>query len=277
MERLADFRRIFAHVVVARAGVTSARLFEAFSSVPREKFVGPGPWHFSEHGPPATSTDPALLYQDAALALLPKEGITTGLPSLHALCMDQCDIQTGQHVLHIGAGTGYFTAILAELVGSTGSVVAYELNESLAERARHNLAPWPQARVVAGSGVASTLDDADLIYVCAAAQQPPRTWFDALRPAGRLLFPLTPGSRPGAVLLVQRTGDPKAFQARFVCDARFVPCIGAGDSELAERLGRAFASGTAEVRSLVLDPTEPDETTWFVGRGWSLSRSAAPA
>jgi protein-L-isoaspartate(D-aspartate) O-methyltransferase len=278
MERLADFRRIFAHVVVARAGTTDARLFEAFASVPRELFVGPAPWYFGEHGIAASSEDSALLYQDVALALLRNAGITTGLPSLHAQCMDECGIQDGEHVTHIGTGAGYFTAVLAEMVGVTGKVTGYELNESLAARAQQNLKPWPQAKILAGSGVLSPLHAADVIYVSAAVQQPPRSWFEALGPYGRLLFPLTPGPGIGAVLLIQRTDHPSTFYARFVCDARFVPCIGTGDLALEERLRHAFASGThGEVRSLILDPGPADELTWLTGNGWALSKRAVPA
>lgn len=276
MERLEDFRQVFAHVVTARAGTTDARLLEAFSSVPREQFVGPPPWQFGEHGIAAGSSDPALLYQDVALALLPKQGITTGLPSLHAQCIEQCAVRTGEHVIHIGTGAGYFTAVLAELVGTTGRVTGYELNEELAARAQSNLRSWSQVQIHHGSGVLSALESADVIYVSAAVQQPPRGWFQALRPNARLLFPLTPGSRPGAVLLIERKDSATTFRARFICEARFVPCIGTGDAELAERLGQAFATGThGTVRSLVLDPASSGQQTWFAGRDWELSLADA--
>src|SRR5262249_3815912 len=69
MNRLDDFRSVFAQVVMARAGVTDLRLLEAFSKVLRHEFIGPSPWYFTEQGPPVISEDQALLYQDVSIAL----------------------------------------------------------------------------------------------------------------------------------------------------------------------------------------------------------------
>jgi SAM-dependent methyltransferase len=60
-------------------------------------------------------------------------------------------LATGDRVLHVGAGLGYYSAILAEIVGRSGEVTAIEIDAGLAEGARANLArAWPQASVVAG-------------------------------------------------------------------------------------------------------------------------------
>jgi hypothetical protein len=93
--------------------------------------------------------------------------------------------------MQIGAGAGYYTAILAELVGPKGRVVAYEIEQDIAQRAAANLARYPQVEVRARSGV-EDLPSADAIYVNAAASHPLRAWLDALKPGGRLLFPLQP-------------------------------------------------------------------------------------
>jgi protein-L-isoaspartate(D-aspartate) O-methyltransferase len=145
-ERLADFRCVFAQMVAARGGCKDPRIREAFELVPRHEFAGPGPWLVTPEGDATPSADPALVYQDISMGLAPERGITTGLPSLHARCLDACTLRRGERVVHIGAGSGYFTAILAELVGLEGSVVAYEIDLPLAERARELLAARPNVR-----------------------------------------------------------------------------------------------------------------------------------
>jgi protein-L-isoaspartate(D-aspartate) O-methyltransferase len=277
-DRLTDFRTVFAQMVVARGGCKDPRIRAAFERVPRHEFLGPGPWYVSEQGGATPSADPALAYQDVAMALAPERGITTGLPSLHARCIEACAPQPGERVVHIGAGAGYFTAILAELVGEGGSVLAYEIDPPLAERATAMLAGRRQVRVESRSGVTAIEGPVDLIYVCAGLQQIPVPWLAALAPGGRLAVPLTPGTDEGGMLLVTHVGNPRAFAARFLCPARFIPCLGATDAEAGQRLAAAFhASAREDVRSLRLTTRSdgPDETVWFAGDGWWLSTGPA--
>ncbi len=272
MDRLADFRSVFARAVMARAGSTDPHLLRAFSEVPRHEFIGASPWYFNEHGPPVVSDDPALLYQDVAMGLAPERGITTGLPSLHARCMAACELKPGEKVIQIGAGSGYFSAVLAELVGESGSVVAFEIDNALAKAAVRNLKRWRQVRVEATSGVSGISGSADVVYVNAGVQQLPRAWFEALAPGGRLLAPITPGAEEGGIFLVRRLASKTVLQAEFVCRARFVPCLGAEDEAASALLKEAFAAGGHDaVRSLRLCPEAPDETAWFRGRDWWLS------
>ncbi|MGH9888957.1 MAG: protein-L-isoaspartate O-methyltransferase family protein, partial [bacterium] len=142
MERLDDFRSVFAQMVVARGGCPANReVLRAFSTVPRHLFVGTGPWAVIEDGTCTGTDDPALVYQDVGLGLAP--AIPTGLPSLHARMLDALSISQGEHIVQVGAGTGYFTAILAELTGATGRVDAFEIDGALAARAETNLRSWP--------------------------------------------------------------------------------------------------------------------------------------
>ena len=178
-------------------------------------------------------------------------------------------------MVHIGAGTGYYTALLAKLAGATGRVDAYEIDPELAERAKENLADLPHVTVHPRSGTAGTLPACDVLYVNAGATAPLGVWLDALRPGGRLLFPLTPPQGPGAMLLVRRT-ETAGFSARFVCGAMFIPCVGACDDEEAQKLSVAFRRGDlAAVRSLRRDGS-PDATCWCGGEDWWLS-TADPA
>jgi protein-L-isoaspartate(D-aspartate) O-methyltransferase len=278
MDRLETFRSFFASLVTASAGLPEGKVTAAFAATPRERFVGPGPWKvFTQAGYLQTpSDDPALLYQDITVALADDRQINNGQPMLHAICLFTLGINPGETAVHIGAGTGYYTALLANLVGPTGSVYACEIEEDLAARAKKTLADLPNVTVHHRSGSAGELPSCDIIYVNAGATAPLDVWLDALRPNGRLLFPLTsagvanrPG--PGGMLLVTKVAEEQ-FKAQFVCPATFIACIGARDDEdTGKRLGDAFRRGNLrDVRSL-RRATQPDETSWFSGSGWWLS------
>jgi len=272
-DRLADFRAVFAEVVAARGACRDPRIKAAFAKVPRHEFLDPGPWRLAEDGTATESDDPAIVYQDLGLEIARGMALPTGLPSLHARLLDACRLAAGEQVVHVGAGRGYFTAIMAELVGTKGVVRAFEIEPGLAEMARRSLAQWPQVHVEARSGTGEH-GAADAIYVSAGVQQIPLAWLRSLREGGRLLLPLVPGDGEGGVLLVTR--GPRGFAARFVAPARFVPCIGATDSEAMGRLRAAFGQGDADsVRSLRLVPEASEGSCWFAGSGWWLCRTEA--
>ena len=90
-----------------------------------------------------TDADPRHLYRDVLVALDEARGINNGQPSLWAFLIDQLDNAAGKNVLHLGCGTGYYTAIMAELAGPTGKITAVEIDVGLAGRARAALLPWP--------------------------------------------------------------------------------------------------------------------------------------
>ena len=137
MERLEAHRAFFASLITAQAGVPNGRLSEAFAATPRERFLGPGPWKiFAGGGYITTPTDdPAFLYQDVTVALSEAGKINNGQPVLHAVGLSALNPQPGEMAVHIGAGTGYYTAVLARLVGPDGKVFAYEIEPALAELA----------------------------------------------------------------------------------------------------------------------------------------------
>jgi protein-L-isoaspartate(D-aspartate) O-methyltransferase len=224
-------RFYYARLIAGKAGARDEKLIDAFATIKREHFLGPGPWKVNclAGGYVDTpSADLALLYQDIAVAIDAGRGINNGEPQLHARCLAALGINGGETAVHIGCGTGYYTAVLAYLVGPTGSVHGYEVQPDLAERARTNLASWTHVSVMAQSASEGQLPACDLIYVSAGATRPPDTWLNALRPGGRLLFPLTPRAGLGGMLLVTRWGEA-AFEACFVQPASFIPCEGARD------------------------------------------------
>ncbi len=273
MDRLAAHRAFFASLITASLGEEQKRLWQAFQKTPREHFVGKGPWKVLTGGGyiETPSDDPSLIYQDILVALAPG-GINNGQPSLHALCLAALKIRERDVITHVGAGTGYYTAILSQLTGEAGSVAAYEIDSELAQRAACNLAAYRNVAVHCRSGSAGSLPQCDVLYVNAGATAPLDVWLDALRPGGRLLFPLTPTHGAGAMLLITRTAHSR-FEARFHTPALFIPCLGARDEDLAKRLTAAFKrDDTFDVRSLRRG-TEPDESCWFSAGGCWLSTS----
>jgi protein-L-isoaspartate(D-aspartate) O-methyltransferase len=276
LERSAELRRAYAAEIARRGGVRDPRVEQAFAIVPRENFAGPAPWFVGGGGFGwARGDDLARLYADVLVAIDKGRGINNGQPSLHARCIDALGVRSGETVLHIGAGAGYYTAILAQLVGPTGRVVAYEIEPDIAERARRNLSGAPQVEVRATSGVAGELPAADCIYVNAAASHPVRAWLDGLKVGGRLLFPLQAEHSTGAMLLITRPERGKAWPARFLSGVVFIACEGAQDAEMGRRLDEAFRrGGSGRVRSLRFG-TEPARSDWLRGDGWALSSEAA--
>ena len=267
------YRSFYAKLICTAAKLDDPRIEEAFRAVKREPFAGPGPWWLTLGAHPYVQTpdaDPAFLYQNLLLALDRERELNIGQPSAHAYWLGACNIKDGETVVQVGAGSGYYTAILANLVGPDGRVYAYEIDEVLAARARENLKEQHQVEVRMQSGVASDLPRADLIYVCAGAAQPSRVWLDALRPGGRLLFPLAPKEVLGGMLLVTRPNQGSTWPAIFVSRAAFISCIGLQDEEAGRRLTEAFSAGWDRVRSLQLEGS-PDENCWFAGDGWWLS------
>jgi protein-L-isoaspartate(D-aspartate) O-methyltransferase len=284
---LAVIRGAYARQILAAAGITDdPRLEEALAAVRRERFLGPPPWAMVRHvgGRQLLPTsDPAVLYQDALFALAPGQGINNGSPSLHAGCLHALSLREGERVVHLGAGTGYYTALLAHLVGEGGHVLAVEFDPALAELARANLTPWRQVSVVTGDGAGWPREEADAVYVNFSVERPAEPWLDRLSPGGRLIFPLgVPRPKPspwggthalhGAGFCVTRQDG--GFAARWLGPAYFVCAEGILSRPGAdrERLKAAFVGGGAEfVRSLVWREPVLPQRCWFAGSGWALS------
>ena len=275
MNSIQDFRNFYARFVVCFMNKPDERLIAAFASVAREHYLGAGPWKVFTFGGGYIDTpddDPRVLYQDVLIGLATDRGLNNGQPSLHARCLASCNPKPGNTVLHVGAGTGYYTAILAELVGPDGEVTAYETETDLADRARRNLGHLPKVKVVNGSGCAAALPPADVIYVNAGATQPMPMWLDALKPGGRLIFPLTPIKGHGCMLLVVRLAGAK-YAAAAVSGAAFTPCIGACDNAMSERLTEALKRQPVNLVKSLRRNNNPDASAWCQGDGWWLSTS----
>jgi len=267
-------RRFYAEEMRRLGHVSSDALLEAFARVPRERFVGPGPWRVKEMGSSwmTEDDDPRHLYRDVLVELDEAKGINNGQPSLWAMSFDRLDVRAGDHALHLGCGTGYYTAILAEMVGAAGRVTAVETEGTLAEKARVALEPWPQVEVVHGDGARGPFEAADEIVVSAGVTHPLTAWLEAVKLGGRLLFPMTASEGPGVMTLVTRRNE-ESFAARFLCGVAFIDFSGARDEDVSRRLARALRrdQGVA-VRSLRRDEHEQEESCWLHGAGWCFSK-----
>lgn len=269
-------RRSFAEELCRTNRISSPAILAAFSSVPRERFVGPGPWMIQVSGAQSftESADPRNVYQDALIVLDAAKRLNNGQPSLWAFHLSLLDVHPGDHVLHLGCGAGYYSAILAEVVGPHGRVVAVEIDEGLAARARIALEPWLQVTVVHADGANGPFDPADAIVVSAGATHPLPAWLAALKPDGKLLFPLTPTRGPGAMAYITQK-SATLFAATLCGSVFFVDFEGARDSAISNELIRALKRDHGfSVRSLRCDSHEKDGSCWLHGNGWCFSRRA---
>ena len=132
---LDDVRRSYASKIGLRAGIRSERLLQALAEVPRERFLGPGPWIVA--GSPAMkpaetpNADPTHIYDDVSVALDASQNLYNGAPGVLIPWINALDLQEGASVFHLGGGAGYYTAIIAKVVGARGRVVMAEVDEKL--------------------------------------------------------------------------------------------------------------------------------------------------
>jgi protein-L-isoaspartate(D-aspartate) O-methyltransferase len=285
---LSIIRAAYAKQILAAAGVVdNARLEAAFSATRREDFLGPGPWWMLRNYQQYVTTpdaDPVYLYTDDLVGILPERQLNNGEPSLHAHLIHRASPRVGEHVVHIGTGTGYFTAILAHLVGPSGRVTGIEYEPELAARARANFAASPNVDIVEGDGALVSFDRADVVYVNAGCTRPAESWVDRLADGGRLILPMTANRdfgamptlerimRTGAVFRVERRG--KEYLAYWISPVAIFPCSGNREEGSERALAEAFAKGGWEkVTRLYRNQEIPEDRCWVRGSGWCLAYS----
>lgn len=277
-------RQIYAKQILAKAGVArNDRLLAAFAKVPREEFIGSPPWVYKDfhNYREMASADPVVLYQDMLIGIDTARGVNNGMPSLHAAALHALGIREGETVAHLGAGTGYYSAIIAELVGPSGRVIAVEYDEALAEKARENLGRYANVQLIQGDGTEWPEEDADVVYANFALDHPPEAWIDNLAIYGRALFPLgvpaiengrpTGFTRWAGFLMIDRR--PSGFGAKFLQPVSFVWVEGQVPPPEGrhQRLADAFRSRRGfQVRSFRWQ-TPPGREEWYGEEDWGLS------
>jgi protein-L-isoaspartate(D-aspartate) O-methyltransferase len=196
--------------------------------------------------------DPIYPYQDVPVAIVPEKGLNNGQPSFLTSLISVGELQDGGSAVHIGTGTGYYTAIMANLAGQNGRVVGIEFEPELASRARDNLVRFSNIEVIHGDGSTTPLEPADIIFVNAGASHPAQTWLDALKPGGRMVLPLTVSYTTeqghsmtrGATFLIRR--DMNGYAARCISGVHIYPCTGMRDDASEKALVAAFEKGAFE-------------------------------
>ncbi len=282
---LARHRAEYAEEIRALAGLRSEALVRAFATVPRERHLGPGPWrilraHRLAEGYESTpDDDPAHLYANVLVAIDEDRRLNNGEPVWNARCLDLLDLRADDRVLHVGAGVGYYSAIIAEVVGVSGHVVAVEVDPELAARARVHLASYPQVAVHHADGTSFDAGPCDVIFAHAGATHPIVRWLESLAPGGRLMIPLTvatPLAGLGSMLRVERSDH--GYAARFVSFVGIFPCVGGRDPEREHLLHAALMRQDQHlVQSLRTDSHEADASCWLHDATWCLSKHEAHA
>jgi len=283
---LEDCRRFYSEELRFAANISSTALLDAFARVPREYFLGPGPWKIAsvDLGLGGTTyietenADPKNLYHNVSVALDTARDLNNGQPGTLAKLIDSLDLKAGDHVFHLGCGVGYYTAIMAEVVGTSGRVIASEVDPVLAARAQTNLAAWPNVRAQSGDGASLDPGECDAILVNAGVTHPHRMWLERLRPGGRLVLPLTVamgmgmGANLGKGVMAKITREPGGFSAQVVTFVAIYSCTSVRDPQLEKALGKALSTmALLKMKSARLDPHEPADTCLLHGSVVCLS------
>ena len=246
----------YAEAIEQRERISSAALLRALGIIPRERFLKAGPWRIRTDGGQAyrltASADPIHLYGDVLVAIDARRRLDTGLPSLWAHFLDVLQIAGGERVMQIGCGLGYYSAILSEIVGRKGAVLALECDKKLAARARSNLRDYRNVEVICADACRAIAGRADVIIVHAGFTSPHPQWLKSLRPYGRLLLPLTGKDREGTVIKITRQGS--VFEAEALRRIKIFPGQGRHTSTLEARVvdwwERALALGPLRFRGI---------------------------
>jgi len=283
-----DRRRFFAEELEAVCKLRSPALVDAFAAVPREQFLPPGPWTVMADSDfmsgmrlrTTPDADPARVCHNIAVAIDPTRQLFNGQPGTLGLWIDALDLGPGARALHVGCGLGYYTAVMAQCVGPTGRVVAFEVDEGLAAQAQQNLASIPWVGVRHGDGSRALDDTFDAVLVNAGVTHPPDVWLDAVAVGGRMILPMTstvPGMDPtigkGLVMLLTRqaAGD---FSLRVLTVVAIFSAIGVRDDELSDRLGKVMMAGPVRwqgLKRLRRDSHDESPACWLHGEGICFS------
>lgn len=272
---LALRRRWYLEELEVAGGWSSADLTHAFARVPREDFLPPGPWTIEALGGDYYPTPDASIrhiLHAVGICLDIKRNLNSGNPALVGRSLALADVRPGETVFHVGSGFGYFTAVLAELAGPKGRVIAAEIDPDLRAAAARNLSRYPHVTVV-GDALTEDLPPVDVVFSSAGLATVPRRWVDALRPGGRMLLPLTGSLDGGYVFRFRRTADPSRFDADRITVTRYFPCAGTRDPADMSALDLALCDRRIDLASrlsLRLDPHDKDELCWLHAADYCL-------
>jgi protein-L-isoaspartate(D-aspartate) O-methyltransferase len=285
---LEDCRRFYAEEVQLLAGLSNPALIRAFENVPRENFLGPGPWHVGisdmRTGGVRYSTtpdaDPRRVYHNVPIALDKTRDLNNGQPATVAYWIDSLALKPAERIFHLGCGVGYFTAIMAQVIGPNGTIVAGEVEPELAVRARTNLAAWKNVTVRSGDGALVDPGECDAMMINAGVTHPLPLWLDRLAEGGRLILPLTipVTAHLGKGLMTQIERRANGYAAQLVGFVAIYTCSSARNPQLEPLLGQGMATGALmRMQSLRRDHHEAGDACALHGPDFCISTAALPA
>jgi len=194
---------------IARRGIRDQRVLAAMRKIERHRFV--------------SEAQRSGAYEDHPLPV--GEGQTISQPYIVALMTEALALQGDERVLEVGTGSGYQTAILAELAAEVYSV---EILPRLAEQARATLEDlgYQNVHIRLGDGSEGWAEHAPYqgILVTAAPPEVPPALLEQLAPGGRLVIPVGVQSQE----LELHTRRPEGFRVERLAAVRFVPLVGSG-------------------------------------------------
>jgi protein-L-isoaspartate(D-aspartate) O-methyltransferase len=287
MNDLSAQRRFYAEEIQIAANLRSMAVVEALAAVEREHFLPPGPWTIRSDadlmGGPRTTpdADPRHVYHNIAIAIDPARTLFNGAPGLLSMAIDSLALEPGARVLHLGTGTGYYTAVMAHCVGPRGRVLGIEVDADLADASRRNLAGLPWVEVRQGDGSAPLGDEFEAILINAGITHPQDTWLDALVPGGRLIMPLTASTAgmgnigKGLLIHVTRSADGGALATRVLTFVAIYSAQALRSATLNAAIANALgAQPFPRLTRLRRDHHDVAPACWLHSPGFCLSTSA---
>lgn len=265
MNALVDeqYRRFYADEVRLASGISQPLLCEAFYRVTREAYLGPSPWRVLTQSGFRITEDAHDLYHNLVISLKPGQNLNNGQPSALASWIAALGIKPGDRLFHVGCGTGYYSAILAEMVGPTGRVIAAEVDPELAEQATRNLQHYLNVKVQFGDGAEIDPGLCDGILINAGVTHPHAPWLQRLKEGASIVLPLTapmaPGLGKGVMVKITRRDD--CFAAQTLSNVAIYSSSSVRDPRVETLLEQALESETfVRVKSVRIDPHEPSDT-----------------
>jgi protein-L-isoaspartate(D-aspartate) O-methyltransferase len=208
-DRFAAERQNMVALQLRARGIHDERVLGAMARVPRHEFVAE---RFQDRA-----------YEDHPIPIA--EAQTISQPYIVAFMLESLALEPNSKVLEVGTGSGYQTALLAEL---SGHITSVERIPRLAQEAQSTLARlgYNNVNIIVGDGSQGWPDAApfDAIIVAAAAPRVPAALFEQLTENGRMVIPVGPPDAQELLLVRKLNGRPLSQRLE---GCRFVPLIGA--------------------------------------------------